>query len=103
MLTRIGSKQVKLATRVVAGLTLKNNLSKYYSRLSPQTLQVSKQIVLEGISDPEKMIRNTCGSIITNLVSGGNIQRWPEVLPKLLELLNFKETVHGKSNDTIYL
>jgi hypothetical protein len=76
-------------------LTLKNNLSKFYSQLSPQTLAESKQIVVQGLSDPEKMIRNTCGSIITDFVKGGNIQRWPEVLPKLLELLNFKETIHG--------
>ena len=50
---------------------------------------------MDGLADQEKMIRNTCGTLITSVVQGGNIHRWPGVLERLLQLLDFKETRQG--------
>lgn len=96
------------ALRSVAGLSLKNNLRAQWSYLDPSVLAYCKYCVLQALSDPDAMIRKVAGSIITTCVSGttlsfshktntpgqgGLIERWPEVLPKLIELTERPETI----------
>lgn len=79
--------------RSVAGLNLKNCLPHKWTSLSPAILDYCKQCVLVALSDHSPMVRKVAGSIITNCVAGGLIERWPEVLSKLLELIAIPETM----------
>ncbi len=79
--------------RSVAGLNLKNQLRSQWPFLSADIINYCKTCVLQGLSDKSPMIRNVAGSIITTSVAGGLIDRWPEVLPKLVELLDNPDTI----------
>ncbi|KAJ3360926.1 hypothetical protein HDU91_004216 [Kappamyces sp. JEL0680] len=81
--------------RTVAGLTLKNNLKAQWSALDLSILDYCKGCVLSALSDENSMIRKVAGSIITTCVAGGMIERWPQVLPKLMELLDRPDTIVG--------
>jgi transportin-1 len=81
------------AIRSVAGLSLKNNLKIQWSLLDPSIINYCKHGVLMALSDQNEMVRKVAGSIITTCVAGGLIERWPEVLPKLVELLERPDTI----------
>lgn len=85
---------IPLDTRLTAGLKLKNVLKVVWDSLSVPISEYCKSAVLQGLSDQVQMIRKVSGSIITTVVEGGLIERWLEVLPKLLELLDHPQTIH---------
>ncbi|KAI8892333.1 armadillo-type protein [Globomyces pollinis-pini] len=81
--------------RAMAGLLLKNNLRKSWDSIQPDYLAYMKSCVLATLSDPVHSVNNVAGSIITTSVANGKIDRWPEVLLKLIEMLQVPETVMG--------
>lgn len=46
-----------------------------------------KACVLQALADPEELVRSTAGTVITAVVTRGGLKEWPEVLPRLMGLL----------------
>ena len=83
-----------VSVRMVSGLTLKNNVSKSRGNLPPGVLQYIQQCVLQGLSDTEPAIRSTAGSIVSTFANI-SLQLWPDVVPRLLSLLDHGNAVQG--------
>lgn len=98
-------KQVAVDLRQVAGLLLKTNLSKIVETIAPKSPQMLhiKQLLLDAISDPSPVIRNTASSCISVLVLGQGLKGWDDLLQKLVSLLSAKDSnvVDGAMN-TLY-
>lgn len=81
--------------RVIAGFTLKSCIKFFYPDESPMDKQYIRNSVLQGLVDPNFQIRNAAGVIISQIVTVGNLESWPELIPALMNLL--------KSNDDNYI
>lgn len=77
--------------RIIAGLALKNNVSRYYKTIHPNVMHYVKSNVVLALADPLDPIRSTAGTIITTIVSSFGLNQWPEILAKLLELMDHPE------------
>ncbi|WWC73445.1 uncharacterized protein I206_107415 [Kwoniella pini CBS 10737] len=73
--------------RAVAGLLLKNSLN---SRSGPvnndndaRAMAYVKATVLNGLADPDQIVRQTAGTVITSLISNEEPGGWPEALDAL--------------------
>lgn len=78
------------SVRSISGLSLKNCIA-HSQQLDPYL----KDCVLRSLKDQSLLVRNVGGSIITTCVTGnGNLTRWPELLPRLLELLQDASCLH---------
>ncbi|VVT56628.1 uncharacterized protein SAPINGB_P005185 [Magnusiomyces paraingens] len=80
--------------RTVAGVKLKNNILQNLTLLDGQTVAYIKSQIVNGLSDPEQLVRNVTGNVITSLVTQLHIDGWPEILPELMSLVE-------SSNETI--
>ncbi|KAJ1986624.1 hypothetical protein H4R33_003253 [Dimargaris cristalligena] len=80
--------QESAETRAVAGLLLKNNVRLHFPEITPPVLEYIKVHCLEALGDSDAMVRGTVGTLITTIVSRGGIAAWPQVLPRLMELLD---------------
>jgi transportin-1 len=89
------SQETEDDIRSIAGLSLKNSLPLKWNSLDPLILAYAKQSILKGLSDPSELVKKVAGSIITTIVTKGLIDQWPEVLQKLLELIQYPETAIG--------
>ncbi|KAJ1660263.1 hypothetical protein IWQ61_000785 [Dispira simplex] len=85
VLTKLVEERAEI--RAVAGLLLKNNVRYRFHDISPEVMEYIKVRSLEALGDPDAMVRNTVGTVITTIVSRGGITTWPQVLPRLMELL----------------
>lgn len=79
----VHSDQVTADIRAAAGVTLKNSVLK---NKSAEHSDVKQQIVA-GLSLSDTTVRNITGNVITALFSAHGIERWPQVLPQLLQML----------------
>lgn len=86
MLIRGGSS-LETDVRTIAGVKLKNNILIGVSRFDPETLAFLKSQITTGLSDPQVLIRNVSGNVITSLVTQLRIDGWPEILPELMNLV----------------
>jgi hypothetical protein len=77
-----------VTVRTVAGLALKTNISRTHATIPPHVIAYVKAHVFAALIDPQPAIRNAAGTIITTMVALFGLQQWPDVLPKLLELMN---------------
>ncbi|RKP25434.1 importin beta-2, partial [Syncephalis pseudoplumigaleata] len=86
-----------VSIRAIAGLVLKNNIRTHYEQIQPMVLEYVKHHCLQSISDADPMVRSTAGIIVTTLVARAGLASWPQVLPRLMELLDSPQmhTVEG--------
>jgi hypothetical protein len=91
-------QQCSISLRVMAGLLLKNELSKLSSTrglgveqsgvassiLSPQNMTILQHAILQGLCDPEQpTIRTTAGTLISSIVSRYTLSIWPNIFDQL--------------------
>lgn len=95
ILTQLNSQND--ATRSLSGLILKNNAKAFFDDFPDQCKQFIKRECLQCIGDHSQLIRATIGILITTIVSKSGLQGWPELLPRLCELLDSEsyETCEG--------
>ncbi|XP_078740754.1 transportin-1-like, partial [Lampetra fluviatilis] len=75
-------------TRSLSGLILKNNVKAHYQGFPCAVAEFIRRECLTSIGDPSPLIRATIGILITTIASRGELQSWPELLPKLCTLLD---------------
>ncbi|KAI9202172.1 armadillo-type protein [Polychytrium aggregatum] len=79
--------EAEASTRLSAGINLKNALMKSFDTVPAPIMDYCKNCALVALSDSEGVIRNIAGIIISNLFTR-DPTKWPELLPKLLSLLD---------------
>jgi transportin-1 len=87
VLTELNSSEDE-ATRSLSGLILKNNVKAHYNQFPKEVTVFIKEECLKAIGDPSPLIRATVGILITTIASKGDLQNWPELLPRLCEMLD---------------
>ena len=80
--------QETTSVRAVAGLMLKNNVLKNFSAIPLANMQYVKALCLQSINDREFLVRGAVGIVITTILSLNGIEKWPEALARLMELLD---------------
>ncbi|CAB1445740.1 unnamed protein product [Pleuronectes platessa] len=78
-------------TRSLSGLILKNNVKAHYQNFPNGVSDFIKNECLQNIGDTSPLIRATVGILITTIASKGELQNWPELLPKLCLLLDSED------------
>uniref|UniRef100_H3CPV8 Transportin-1 n=1 Tax=Tetraodon nigroviridis TaxID=99883 RepID=H3CPV8_TETNG len=82
-------------TRSLSGLILKNNVKAHYQNFPNNfpngVSDFIKSECLQNIGDSSPLIRATVGILITTIASKGELQNWPELLPKLCSLLDSED------------
>uniref|UniRef100_A0A8C6V483 Transportin-1 n=1 Tax=Neogobius melanostomus TaxID=47308 RepID=A0A8C6V483_9GOBI len=78
-------------TRSLSGLILKNNVKAHYQNFPNGVADFIKSECLQNIGDSSPLIRATVGILITTIASKGELQNWPELLPKLCLLLDSED------------
>ncbi|KAJ1737218.1 hypothetical protein LPJ72_000673 [Coemansia sp. Benny D160-2] len=84
-------KEESSLARAVAGLLLKNAVRNGFSDIPPHMLDYLKRMSSEAIGDPDKLVSHTLGTVVATIVVLGNIRNWPEILPRLMQLLDSDE------------
>jgi transportin-1 len=87
VLTELNSSEDE-ATRSLSGLILKNNVKAHYNQFPKEVTVFIKEECLKAVGDPSPLIRATVGILITTIASKGDLQNWPELLPRLCEMLD---------------
>lgn len=82
-------------TRAIAGLTLKNNIKSFFTKMPPNVLEHVKQCCAEALEqpDPDINVRRTVGSVITAIITQGQAHNWPHILQVLVEKLDSPDIV----------
>ncbi|KAL0080071.1 armadillo-type protein [Phycomyces blakesleeanus] len=77
-------------TRVIAGLTLKNNIRSHFNAIPLYVLEHVKMCCTISLQSPEpdEGVRKAIGSVITALVTRGQVHNWPEILEILINQLD---------------
>ncbi|CEG70444.1 hypothetical protein RMATCC62417_06342 [Rhizopus microsporus] len=75
-------------TRRVAGLQLKNNIKNNFNSIPMFTLNYVKQTCIEALAHPEVVIVKTLSSVVSSIVSRGQVHNWLDVLSFLIHQLN---------------
>uniref|UniRef100_A0A8C5FD70 Transportin 1 n=1 Tax=Gadus morhua TaxID=8049 RepID=A0A8C5FD70_GADMO len=78
-------------TRSLSGLILKNNVKAHYQSFPNGVSDFIKNECLQNIGDSSPLIRATVGILITTIASKGELQNWPQLLPKLCLLLDSED------------
>ncbi|OXB72681.1 UNVERIFIED_CONTAM: hypothetical protein H355_012375, partial [Colinus virginianus] len=78
-------------TRSLSGLILKNNVKAHFHNFPNEVTDFIKSECLNNIGDSSPLIRATVGILITTIASKGELQNWPELLPKLCSLLDSED------------
>ncbi|CAL9682276.1 unnamed protein product [Knipowitschia caucasica] len=78
-------------TRSLSGLILKNNVKAHYQNFPNGVSDFIKSECLQSIGDSSALIRATVGILITTIASKGELQNWPELLPKLCSHLDSED------------
>ncbi|EMR10996.1 hypothetical protein PNEG_00598 [Pneumocystis murina B123] len=76
-----------ISIRSTAGLLLKNNINMFFSQISNDVLMYLKEASFNGLSDSQQLIRSIAGNLITTIIRKGGIINCPEILPKLMQML----------------
>ncbi|KFR01514.1 Transportin-1, partial [Nipponia nippon] len=72
-------------------LILKNNVKAHFRNFPNGVTDFIKSECLNNIGDSSPLIRATVGILITTIASKGELQNWPELLPKLCSLLDSED------------
>lgn len=76
------------ATRAAAGVALKNMVASAakWRGVPVEVRREVQQMAVRGIADPERMVRNITGSVVSALVAREGVRDWPGVLESLMQL-----------------
>ncbi|KAI7864176.1 armadillo-type protein [Spinellus fusiger] len=82
-------------TRAIAGLTLKNNLRSHFNSMPLSVLEHVKESCIHSLQTPEPdaNVRKAIGSVITTIVTHGQVHHWPQVLALLVQQLDSHHTI----------
>lgn len=78
-------------TRSLSGLILKNNVKAHFDKFPKEVGDFIKAECLESVGDSSPLIRATVGILITTIASKGELTQWPELLPRLCQLLDSED------------
>ena len=81
------SPEAWYSARTAAAIMLKNNVKSEYNSLPDLSKLYIKHTIFPGLSDPTPQIRNYVGNVITEMVRQEGLSRWPEVLSKLVSIV----------------
>lgn len=73
--------------RSSAAIMLKNNVKAGYKQIPESSLALIKMAIPLILEDKTSQMRNYAGNIATEMIRRGGLLSWPELLPKLLEML----------------
>ncbi|KAL2853398.1 armadillo-type protein [Aspergillus pseudoustus] len=73
--------------RVAAAMNLKVKIHVAYNTIPQESLVYIRSATLIGLRDGNPQVRNSAGSVITELISVAGLLAWPEVLHELLSLV----------------
>ncbi|EAW07241.1 putative importin beta-2 subunit [Aspergillus clavatus NRRL 1] len=73
--------------RFAAAMNLKTKIRVAYSTIPQPSLAYIRSATLIGLRDADAQVRNSAGSIITELLQQAGLLAWPEVLNELLGLV----------------
>ncbi|KAI0167354.1 armadillo-type protein [Pestalotiopsis sp. NC0098] len=73
--------------RAAAAIMLKNNIRTDYKQIPESSFTLIKMAIPMILEDKNSQMRNYAGNTATEIVRKGGLLSWPELLPKLLELL----------------
>ncbi|KAL3467514.1 armadillo-type protein [Aspergillus heterothallicus] len=73
--------------RVAAAMNLKVKIHVAYNTIPQESLVYIRSATLIGLRDENQQVRNSAGSVITELISVAGLLAWPEVLHELLSLV----------------
>lgn len=79
--------QEEVSTRSVAGLLAKNHLYFNYQRISPESLEYVKGMVLPALSFPDSVLRNVATQLVSVLMQVVRPGNWVEALSKLTQAM----------------
>lgn len=77
-----------VATRSLSGIILKNNVKTHFNSFPKEVTDFIRTECLSAVGDPSALIRATVGILITTIASKGDISQWPDLLPKLCQMLD---------------
>ena len=79
-------------TRSLCGLFLKKNIQDDFRSFPPEVVNYMRSECLSsGLVDPSPRIRATVAVIVKTIASTGELKNWPDLLPKLCQMLNSTE------------
>ncbi|KAL4934501.1 putative importin beta-2 subunit [Aspergillus undulatus] len=73
--------------RVAAALNLKMKIHVAYNTIPQDSLSYIRSATLVGLRDANPQVRNSAGTVITELIAKAGLLAWPEVLHELLALV----------------
>jgi transportin-1 len=73
--------------RAAAAIMLKNNVKSAYKQIPESSFALIRMAIPMILEDKNAQMRNYAGNIATELIHRGGLLSWPELLPKLLELI----------------
>lgn len=76
----MGFDQCNLQVRQVAGLTLKAQIEKYFSRLQISTINFIKQQLMNVFQVVDSKIAKTVSQVMALIILRGGFNIWPELL-----------------------
>jgi transportin-1 len=74
--------------RSAAALALKNYVKGSYATIPLANKNYIRQGVLQGLQDPNALIRNYTGNVITEMVKQGGLLDWPSLLSELFAVIS---------------
>ena len=79
-------------TRSLCGLFLKKNIQDDFRSFPPEVVNYMRSECLSsGLVDPSPRIRATVAIIVKTIVSTRGLDNWPDLLPKLCQMLDSTE------------
>ncbi|KAI5290413.1 hypothetical protein KEM54_001611 [Ascosphaera aggregata] len=72
--------------RVAAAVSLKTKIKVAHKTILPQTLEYIKSASIDMLSDADSRVRNSAGTIITEIIQKEGLLQWPDLLPRILSL-----------------
>lgn len=73
--------------RSAAAIMLKNNMKTGYKQIPEASLTPIKRGIAMILEDKNSQMRNYAGNIATEMIRRGGLLSWPELLPKLLDMI----------------
>ena len=78
-------------TRSLSGSFLKKNIQDDFKNFPPAVVNYIRSECLSGLADPSPRIRAIVVIIVKTVVSTGGLDNWPDLLPKLCQMLDSTE------------
>lgn len=73
--------------RSAAAIMLKNNVKTGYKQIPEASMTPIKRGIVMILEDKNSQMRNYAGNIATEMIRRGGLLSWPELLPKLLDMI----------------